>query len=157
MPGARQLSLATLIHSAWNSMALRAAAALGLGGVVLAASNLILARVLPPGEFAEFALLYAIVQVGINVGPIGADVTLTRRLITPGAKLCRQAFRISHLLQDPFDASRALAVCLQAIENVATDIVDELIALLRRHISARPAECFQVFVYLAGGFITWHC
>jgi O-antigen/teichoic acid export membrane protein len=73
-------------------MALRAAAALGLGGVALAASNLILARVLPPAEFAQFALLYAIVQVGINIGPIGVDVALTRRLITPSAKLRQQAF-----------------------------------------------------------------
>jgi O-antigen/teichoic acid export membrane protein len=76
-------------------MALRAAAALGLGGVALAGANLILARVLPPAEFAQFALLYAIVQVGINVGPIGVDVTLTRRLIDPTVGLRRQAFLTS--------------------------------------------------------------
>src|SRR4029077_19422777 len=46
-------------------------------------------------EFAQFALLYAIVQVGINVGPIGVDVTLTRRLLDPRAGLRRQAFLTS--------------------------------------------------------------
>jgi O-antigen/teichoic acid export membrane protein len=85
-------SAAKLIRSAWGSMALRAAAALGLGGVALAAGNLILARVLAPAEFAQFALLYAIVQVGINIGPIGVDVALTRRLITPNVGLRQQAF-----------------------------------------------------------------
>jgi O-antigen/teichoic acid export membrane protein len=85
-------SPAKLIRSAWSSMALRAAAALGLGGLALAVGNLILARVLPPAEFAQFALLYSIVQVGINIGPIGADVAMTRGLITPNAGLRRQAF-----------------------------------------------------------------
>jgi O-antigen/teichoic acid export membrane protein len=86
---------AKIMRSAWNSTALRAAAALGLGGLALAGANLILARVLPPPEFAQFALLYAIVQVGINVGPIGVDVTLTRRLINPTAGLRRQSFLTS--------------------------------------------------------------
>lgn len=73
-------------------MALRAAAALGLGGLALAGSNLILARVLSPADFAQFALLYSIVQVGINIAPIGADVAMARRLIEPDAKLHRQTF-----------------------------------------------------------------
>ena len=88
-------SAAKVIRSAWGSMALRAAAALGLGGMALAVGNLILARELAPAEFAQFALLYAIVQVGINVGPIGADVAMTRRLITPNVALLRQAFLTS--------------------------------------------------------------
>jgi O-antigen/teichoic acid export membrane protein len=80
-----------LLRSAWNSIALRGAAALGLSGVALAVSNLILARMLPAAEFAQFALLYSIAQVGINIGPIGADVVVARRLVTPGARLYRQA------------------------------------------------------------------
>jgi O-antigen/teichoic acid export membrane protein len=88
-------SAANLIRSAWGSMALRAAAALGLGGVALAVANLILARELAPAEFAQFALLYAIVQVGINIGPIGADVAMTRRLITPNVALRQQSFLTS--------------------------------------------------------------
>ena len=86
---------AQLIRSAWGSMALRAAAALGLGGVALAVANLILARALAPAEFAQFALLYAIVQVGINIGPIGADVAMTRRLITPNVGLFQQSLLTS--------------------------------------------------------------
>jgi O-antigen/teichoic acid export membrane protein len=95
MQRGKGVSAASLTRSAWNSMTLRAAAALGLGGLALAGSNLILARVLPPAEFAKFALLYSIVQVGMNIGPIGVDVALTRRLIAATAKVRRQAFLTS--------------------------------------------------------------
>jgi O-antigen/teichoic acid export membrane protein len=89
------VSVTTLVRSAWNSMALRAAAALGLGGVALATTNLIFARVMPAGEFAQFALLYSIVHIGINAGPIGADVALQRRLILPNARLMWQSLLTS--------------------------------------------------------------
>jgi hypothetical protein len=49
-----------------------------------------LARMLPAEEFARFTLLYAICMIGINIGPIGADVILTRRAFEPGAKFAWQ-------------------------------------------------------------------
>ena len=55
--------------SLWRSSALRAAAVLGVSGVALACSNLMLARVLPTGELARFAFFFAIVQIGIKIGP----------------------------------------------------------------------------------------
>jgi O-antigen/teichoic acid export membrane protein len=84
------LLVATLLRSAWHSVTLRAAAVLGLGGLALAGSNLLLARALSPREFAQFALLYALVHVGLSTGPIGADMLLSRRLIVPDARLCFQ-------------------------------------------------------------------
>jgi O-antigen/teichoic acid export membrane protein len=69
---------------------LRATAALGASGLVLACGNLVLARVLPTDEFARFSLLFSIVMIGISVGPIGADTILTRRKVDAGAKLYRQ-------------------------------------------------------------------
>src|ERR1700722_3744562 len=79
-----------LLHTLWRSSALRAALGLGASGLALAGCNLMLARILQPEEFARFTLLYAICMIGINVGPIGADVILTRRAVEPGAKLHRQ-------------------------------------------------------------------
>src|SRR5471032_3440566 len=82
--------LASVIRALWRSSALRAAAALGVSGLALACGNLMLARVLPTGEFARFALFFAIAQIGMNIGPFGADVIMTRRHFEPGPKLHRQ-------------------------------------------------------------------
>ena len=46
-----------------------------------------LARVLPTGELARFALFFAIVQIGIKIGPFGADVIMTRRHYGPGSHI----------------------------------------------------------------------
>jgi hypothetical protein len=73
--------------SLWRSSALRAAAVLGVSGVALACSNLMLARVLPSGEVARFALFFAIAQNGMNIGPFGADVIMTRRHYGPGSHI----------------------------------------------------------------------
>jgi O-antigen/teichoic acid export membrane protein len=81
-----------MARSLWKSAALRAGLALGLSGVVLAAGNLILARILPTTGFAQFALFFAIVQIGISVGPLGADVIMTRRHLHPGRALQRRVF-----------------------------------------------------------------
>jgi hypothetical protein len=85
----RFVSLAR-IRSLLGSSALRATAVLGASGLALACGNLMLARALPTDEFARFSLLFSIVMVGISVGPIGADVILTRRKFDPGAKMHRQ-------------------------------------------------------------------
>ncbi|MGO8829451.1 MAG: hypothetical protein ACLQT5_09405, partial [Steroidobacteraceae bacterium] len=86
-----------LLHSLLRSKALRATAALGASGLALACGNLILARVLPEAEFARFALIFSIVMIGINIGPIGADVVLARRKFEPDARLHRQVLITSAL------------------------------------------------------------
>jgi O-antigen/teichoic acid export membrane protein len=118
-------------------MALRAAAALGLGGLALAGSNLVFARVLPPAEFARFALLYAIVQVGINIGPIGIDVVLTRRLITPGRRLRRQAFL----------TSLAVAVVLVIISGLLYPLSAPLLATILISVTGGGMEIAALAYY----------
>jgi len=87
-----------LLQSLLRSSALRAAAAFGVGGLALACGNLLLARCLPAVEFAHFSLLYAIVMIGISIGPIGADVLLMRRSFQPDARLHRQILLTSGLV-----------------------------------------------------------
>jgi O-antigen/teichoic acid export membrane protein len=84
-----------LVRSLLGSSALRAACVLGVSGLALACGNLVLARTLPTDEFARFSLLFAIVMIGITVGPIGADVALTRQRFDPGAKLHGQVLLTS--------------------------------------------------------------
>jgi O-antigen/teichoic acid export membrane protein len=87
-----------LIRSLLGSSALRAAAALGASGLALACGNLMLARSLAADEFARFVLVYSIVMIGVNIGPIGADVILTRRRFDPGPKLHAQVLLTSGLV-----------------------------------------------------------
>lgn len=92
------MSVPGFAHSLWKSPALRAGLALGLSGAALACGNLILARILPTEEFARFALFFAIAQIGISVGPFGADVIMTRRHLHPGSSLQRQVLVHSALI-----------------------------------------------------------
>jgi O-antigen/teichoic acid export membrane protein len=78
------------LRSLLRSKALRASAALGMSGLALACGNLLLARILPSAEFALFALIYALAQIGFSIGPVGADVILARRKFAPDAKLHTQ-------------------------------------------------------------------
>src|SRR5579862_723158 len=82
--------MARLLRSAWQSPALRVAVALGLGGVAYAGGNLILARALPTDEFGRFALVLALVQIGIALGGVGADVVVNRHRLAPRPWLLKQ-------------------------------------------------------------------
>lgn len=68
-----------LLRSAWTSPAIRSAVALGLGGAAFAVGNLLLARALSNTEYARFALWLALTQIGVSMGPIGADLLVSRR------------------------------------------------------------------------------
>jgi O-antigen/teichoic acid export membrane protein len=62
-----------------TSPALRTAVGFGLGGVGFALGNLLLARVLPPAQFGVFTLFFALVQIGVCLGPIGLEGQVNRR------------------------------------------------------------------------------
>jgi O-antigen/teichoic acid export membrane protein len=111
---------AGIARSLWKSSALRAGLALGFSGVMLACGNLILARILPTVEFSRFALFYAVAFIGINVGPFGADVIMTRRQLHPGRILQRQVFLYSTVI----------ALILAAIARVVYQFDIELIGCL---------------------------
>lgn len=61
-----------------------------LGGVGFALGNLLLARALPPAQFGVFTLFFALVQIGVTLGPIGLEGQVNRRpggLVAPGRAL----------------------------------------------------------------------
>jgi O-antigen/teichoic acid export membrane protein len=106
--------LLTIARSLLRSQALRASSALGASGLALAFGNLLLARTLPKAEFARFSLLYSLVMIGITIGPIGADVTLTRRRFEPDSKIHRQVLMTSTLVAIAVVACSAFAYPLPA-------------------------------------------
>ena len=60
------------------------------GGVGFAVGNILLARVLPPEEFGVVALVLALTQLGITLGPVGLESVINRHhLGANGALLTR--------------------------------------------------------------------
>jgi O-antigen/teichoic acid export membrane protein len=92
LPGAR------VVRSAWRSPALRAAVALTLGGGGFALANLLLARELPKEEYGRFALVLAIIMIGILTGPAGAQVIVNRQRVDPGRRLLGRTLLTSGLV-----------------------------------------------------------
>jgi O-antigen/teichoic acid export membrane protein len=68
---------------------MRVTAAFCVAGVGFAGGNLILARALPPTEYALVALVVALLQIGAAVAPAGADGIVNRREVdaSPGLLL----------------------------------------------------------------------
>jgi O-antigen/teichoic acid export membrane protein len=58
--------------------------------VAFAAANLILARVLPPAEYALLTLVVALVNVGLALAPAGIDGVVNRRHLEAGPPLLRR-------------------------------------------------------------------
>jgi O-antigen/teichoic acid export membrane protein len=85
-----------------------------------------LARVLPTGEFARFALFFAIAQIGMNIGPFGADVIMTRRHFEPGPKLHRQVLY----------SSAIVAVVLVVLSKLLYPLSNALLAIMFATIGA---------------------
>ncbi len=69
---------------------IRAPLVFGLGGVAFAGGNLLLARVLSAHDFGLFALVVAIIQVLMSVGPLGAEVVVNRHLLSATPALLRR-------------------------------------------------------------------
>ena len=74
----------------WRSPTIRSAAVFGAAGVGFAAANLILARVLPPAEYALVTLVVALVTVGVALAPAGMDGIVNRRHLEAGPRLLKR-------------------------------------------------------------------
>jgi O-antigen/teichoic acid export membrane protein len=72
------------------SPTIRSAAVYGAAGAGFALANLILARVLPPAEYALVTLVIALVNVGYALAPAGIDGMVNRRSLEAGPRLLRQ-------------------------------------------------------------------
>jgi O-antigen/teichoic acid export membrane protein len=75
------------VRRLWRSPTIRSAAVYGAAGVGFAAANLILARVLPPAEYALVTLVVALVNVGYALSPAGIDGIVNRRDLEAGPRL----------------------------------------------------------------------
>lgn len=71
-------TLANRMAGLFQHQSLRAAVVYGIGGAGFSLGTLLLARYLSPADFGLLALLIAMVQVGIGVGPAGVDLLVNR-------------------------------------------------------------------------------
>jgi O-antigen/teichoic acid export membrane protein len=78
------------VRRLWLSPTIRSAAVYGVAGAGFAAANLILARVLPPSEYALLTLVLALVNVGYALAPAGIDGIVNRRHLEAGPPLLRR-------------------------------------------------------------------
>lgn len=92
-----------------RSPTLRTAFVYTLSGAGFAGANLILARVLPPGEYAFLTLVVALVNVGYALAPVGMDGMVNRRRLEAGPRLLRRVLLTSVGLAVVFAAVGALA------------------------------------------------
>jgi len=74
----------------WLSPTIRSAGVYGAAGAGFAAANLILARALPPAEYALLTLVVALVNVGYALAPAGIDGIVNRRHLEAGPPLLRR-------------------------------------------------------------------
>jgi O-antigen/teichoic acid export membrane protein len=70
-----------------RSAAVVSATLLALGGLGMAVGNVVLARILPSAEYANVALLLALTQLGITLGPLGWPTLINRHGLTASAGL----------------------------------------------------------------------
>ncbi len=74
----------------WRSPTIRSAAVYAGAGAGFAVANLILARALPPSEYALLTLIVALVNVGYALAPAGIDGVVNRRQVDVGPPLLRR-------------------------------------------------------------------
>ena len=79
----------------WYSPTLRSVVVYGGSGLGFAGANLILARVLPTGEYAIFTLVIALVNLSFALAPAGVDGIVNRRRMEAGPALLRHTINAS--------------------------------------------------------------
>jgi O-antigen/teichoic acid export membrane protein len=75
------VSWVAAVRAASKSPALLATSAFALGGIGFALAQLLLAKALPPNEFAIISLVLAINQIGSSAGTLGIEVPINRHRI----------------------------------------------------------------------------
>lgn len=78
-----------MLRAVLNSPSLRAALALGCGGLAFTLCNLVLARELTASEYGLFSLFVGILSVAMLAAPLGMDTVLARRGLPLGPRLRR--------------------------------------------------------------------
>lgn len=103
-----------ILRDLYKSAALRAAAALGLGGVAFTLGNLILARVLPSQEYGLVSLVLGIVSVAGLAAPLGFDQAVARRGLRLDGRWRRAVLMASIVTALTTTALAAIAYHLEA-------------------------------------------
>lgn len=78
-----------------RSPALAAAVVFGLSGAGFVLANLVLARAMEPADYATVALVVALIQIAMPIGPLGLDTLVARRGIDASPALARRAIATS--------------------------------------------------------------
>ena len=76
-----------MLRAVLNSASLRAALALGVGGLAFTLGNLIFARALPSSEYGLLSLFIGVLSVGMLAAPLGLDLVVSRRGLQLGRNL----------------------------------------------------------------------
>jgi hypothetical protein len=82
----------------WQSPTVRSMVVYALSGIGFAGSNLMLARVLPTGQYALLTLVIALGNLGYALAPAGLDGLVNRRHLEPGPRLFTSALTVSTLV-----------------------------------------------------------
>jgi O-antigen/teichoic acid export membrane protein len=93
----------------WSSPTIRTAGVYGVAGAGFALANLILARELPPAEYAIVTLVVALVNVGFALAPAGIDGMVNRRHLEAGPRLLRRTLLAAGMTGAAFALIGALA------------------------------------------------
>jgi O-antigen/teichoic acid export membrane protein len=109
-----------IMVSAFRSPALAVAAAFAIGGAGFTVANLLLARSLPPIEFGLVSLILGLLNLGLQVAPLGADGAINRARIRPTPWLLGRAFL----------ASLAVASVIALISRIVYGLAIDLVALI---------------------------
>jgi O-antigen/teichoic acid export membrane protein len=126
----------TLLRGLVRSPSIRSALVFALGGVAFSFSMLLLARFLPVEQFGILALLLALIQIGLALGPAGMDLLINREKLTPSSGLARSVALTSLL------AATLIAVIAAAAYDVPSALLPALWAGVTAAALSRVAGAF---------------
>ncbi|MEL7535589.1 MAG: hypothetical protein AAFM91_00855 [Pseudomonadota bacterium] len=90
-------SLTALLTGLLASPSVRSAIVFGIGGVGFSLATLLLARFMPTDDFGRLALLLALIQVGVALGPAGLDLLVNRERLDPTRRIGRTVLSTASL------------------------------------------------------------
>jgi O-antigen/teichoic acid export membrane protein len=127
-----------MLRIIYQSPALRAAVAFGLGGAAFTVGNLILARVLSSFEFGLLSLVIGVIAVTGPSAPMGLDYAITRRGMRLGPSLRRSTLMSSALI-----GVATVLVCKVLYNLEISLLLAILVATLAMGVSQSVAGHFQ--------------
>ena len=121
-----------------SSAALRAAIAFGVSGVAFAVANLALAATLEPAEYGRFSLFLALVLLGAELGPVGADGVINRYRLRPSPRML-----IRTLISSAFVGAISVAVALNLYQLTFAVLPLIFITIVAQTMSVVAAAHYQ--------------